>query len=65
MTSALLVISGSSCLLLFTFLMRLLMPRAGKPTSPWVASDFRAQAAAMGLLVLLVAGLLLLAKGFL
>ena len=62
-TSAILVISGSVCLGLTGLIVYGLTARNGKPTSPWTSTDFRATSTAMLLLILLLAGVSLLAKG--
>jgi hypothetical protein len=58
-----LVISGLVCLTACGFLLYKLMPQEGRPPSPWVSTDSRGTAAALGLLVLLLAGLSMMAKG--
>ena len=58
-----LIIAGLACLTLCGFLLYKLMPQEGRPPSPWVNTDNRGTAAALGLLILLLAGLSMLAKG--
>lgn len=65
MESAIVVIAaGLACLALSIFIMLKAMPRNGK-TSALVATELRAGAVSIGLLCLFIAGIGLLAKGFL
>lgn len=62
-TGAILVISGGICLFLSGLMMYKLTPREGRPPSPWTKTEFRAMSLAMLVLMLLFAGVTLLAKG--
>jgi hypothetical protein len=62
-TSVILVVSGGICLSLTGLIVYSLLPRDGRPPSPWTSTDFRATSVAMLLLILLLAGASLLAKG--
>lgn len=62
-TSATLAISGVVCLLLLGLMIYKLTPREGKPPSAWLKTEFRATSVAMIVLILLLAGITLLAKG--
>jgi hypothetical protein len=62
-TSAILVVSGIVCVSLFGLMMYKLTPREGKPPSPWMKTEFRAMSLTMVGLILLFAGIVLLAKG--
>ena len=62
-THAILIISGVICLFLCGLLFYKLAPRDGEPPSAWTSTDTRGTAAALGLLVLLLAGISLVLKG--
>lgn len=62
-TSVVLIVSGIACLILWGFVMYRLVPREGQPPSAWTKTDFRATTLAMSQLVLLLAGIALVAKG--
>lgn len=62
-TSAILVTSGIVCLWLGGLMMYKLTPREGKPASSWTKTEFGAMSLAMFVLILLFAGITLLAKG--
>lgn len=62
-TSAILILSGIGCLSLSALMMYKLVPRQGRPPSPWTSTEFRAMSIAMCVLVLLLGGLALLLKG--
>jgi hypothetical protein len=61
--NGILIITGLVCLLLCGFLLYKLMPQDGQPPSPWTSTDTRGTAVALGLLVLLLAGISMVAKG--
>ena len=61
-TSATLTIAGILCLLLSGVAMYRLTPRDGKPPSWWTSTDMRATTVTMALLVLMLAGVGMLAK---
>jgi hypothetical protein len=61
--SGILIISGVVCLAACGFLLYKLMPQEGQPPSPWTSTDTRGTAVALGLLVLLLAGISMVAKG--
>jgi len=63
-TGVILVLSGIICLGVCGFMFYKLMPQEGKPPSAWTGTDMRGTAVAMTLLLLLLSGLGLLAKGF-
>lgn len=56
------VFAGVACLVVSGFVLRKAMPREGK-TSSLVATELRANAVAIGLLVLMIAGVGLITKG--
>jgi hypothetical protein len=58
-----LAISGSICLLLCGFTLYKTMPREGRPPSAWTSTDTRAISVAMLVLILLLGGITMLAKG--
>jgi hypothetical protein len=62
-TSVILIVGGLVSLGVCGFLFYKLLPQEGKPPSPWTGTDTRGTAVAMGLLVLLLAGIGMLAKG--
>jgi hypothetical protein len=62
-TSAILILSGVACLALAGFMFYKLMPQEGKPDSALTGTDTRGTATALGLLVLLLAGIGMLVKG--
>jgi hypothetical protein len=62
--NGILIVFGLACLLLCGFLLYKLMPQDGQPPSPWTSTDTRGTAVALGLLVLLLAGISMVAKGF-
>ncbi|MGQ0547328.1 MAG: hypothetical protein ACT4P3_18675 [Betaproteobacteria bacterium] len=62
-TSAILIVGGLACLALAGFMFYKLMPQEGKPQSALTGTDMRGTIVAMVLLVLLLAGLGMLAKG--
>jgi len=62
-TSAFLIVAGLACLGLAGFFFYKLMPQEGKPQSELTGTDARGTAVAMGLLVLLLAGVGMLIKG--
>ena len=64
-TSAILTISGALCLYLSGQMMYSMMERRGKPASSWTASFLGASSIAMTVIILLIAGLTLVAKGLL
>jgi hypothetical protein len=59
-----LILAGIGCLLLGGFVVYKLKPQDGEPPSPWVGTDARGTAVALGLLVLMLAGISLVIKGF-
>jgi hypothetical protein len=61
--SVILIVAGLACLSVCGFLFYKLLPQEGKPPSAWTGTDTRGTAVAMGLLVLLLAGIGMLAKG--
>lgn len=60
-----LIFSGFICLALCGYLLHKLMPQEGKPPSPWTDTDTRGTAVALGLLVLMLAGVSMVIKGIL
>ena len=60
-----LAISGTLCLLLCGFTLYKTMPREGRPPSAWTRTETRAVSVAMLVLVLLLGGITMLAKGIL
>ena len=60
-----LVISGTVCLLLCGLTLYKTMPRDGRPPSAWTSTETRAVSVAMLVLVLLLGGITMLAKGLL
>lgn len=62
-TSIILIVSGIMFLSLAALMMYKLPPREGRPPSPWTATEFRATSAAILWVILLLAGVGLLAKG--
>ena len=62
--SSVFVVSGLSCFALSIFIFYSCRPRPGKPPSPLVSTDSRAMNLAVGVVVLLLAGITLLGKGF-
>jgi hypothetical protein len=65
MEQAILVILGALCLWASGWAMVKLTPREGRPPSPWTSTDTRATSVAMGVLLLLVTGIVLVLKGIL
>ena len=63
LTSTTLIVSGLVCLVAWGFILRKLMPQEGKPPSAWVGTDARGTSVAIGLIVMLLAGLGMLVKG--
>jgi hypothetical protein len=62
--SVILIFSGAVCLLVAGVVVREFMPRAGKTTPAWTQTDMGGTTIALGTFMLLIAGLALLAKGF-
>ena len=62
-THAILIVSGIICLLLCGLIFYKLAPRDGEPQSAWTSTDTRGTAVALGLLILLLAGISLVVKG--
>ena len=62
-STALYILSGIACLSLSAFAMYSLAPREGKPPSAWTSSETRSTTVTLVLLVLVVFGIGLLAKG--
>ena len=62
-TSAILIISGLVCLGLCGLMFYKVLPQEGKPESAWTGTDARGTAFAMMLLLLMITGLSLVAKG--
>ena len=62
--SGILVVCGLVCIGIGVYIFQKLRPREGQPPSPWASSDFRGSSVAMGLLILFLAGITLVAKGF-
>jgi len=62
-TSALLILSGIACLSLSAFAVYTLAPREGELPSMWTRTETRSTAVTLLLLVLVVFGIGLLAKG--
>jgi hypothetical protein len=58
-----LIVSGVVCLVLGALIFYKLKPQEGQPPSPWIASDFRGSAVAIGVLTLFLAGIGLVLKG--
>lgn len=61
-TGTILVLSGLGCLLLCGLTAYATFPREGKPESFWTRTESRAVAVVMFMLLLLFAGLIMLAK---
>ena len=61
--SAILMISGALCIYLSGQLMYSMKERAGKPAVRWTASFLGASSVAMSVIILLIGGLTMLAKG--
>jgi hypothetical protein len=59
-----LIVAGFVCLALGAFIFYKLKPQDGQPPSPWIASEFRGSSVAIGLLVLFLAGIGMVLKGF-
>lgn len=64
-TSAILIVSGVLCLGISVWMMPKLRPRDGGPPSLRARTENRETAAALGMFTLFIAGIALLAKGFL
>lgn len=64
-TSIILIISGVVCLGICGFMFYKLMPQEGKPPSRWTGTDAAGTAVALGLMVVLLAGIGMLIKGIL
>jgi hypothetical protein len=62
-SGALLILSGIACLGLSAFAMYAIAPREGKPQSAWTKTETRSTTVTLALLVLVVFGIGLLAKG--
>ena len=62
-SSVLYILSGIACLTLSGFAMYALAPRDGKPPSIWTSTETRSTTVTLALLVLVVFGVGLLAKG--
>ena len=58
-----LIVFGVVCLVLAALIFYKLRPQEGQPPSPWIASDFRGIAVAIGLLCLFMAGFGMVMKG--
>ena len=63
--SAILTISGAVCLYLSGQVMYSMMGRQGKPAGKWMATFLGASSVAMLVILLLLAGITLIAKGLL
>jgi hypothetical protein len=63
--SATLVMAGAGCLIMTIFMLRLVLPREGKAPSAWTRTEMRAMGTAVLVMVLLIAGVVMLAKAFL
>lgn len=63
MQSTLMVIAGIVCLLLGGLAIYKLRPQEGRPPSRWTQTDGAGTAVALGLMVVLLAGISLLVKG--
>jgi hypothetical protein len=63
-TNVVALLAGVACLVVSGFVLRKAMPRDGR-TSALVSTELRANAVAIGLLVLMIAGVGLIAKGVL
>lgn len=63
--SAILVVSGMACLGLSGLLMYLCMPREGRPAPSWISTEFRGMSVAMGVIIFLMAGIVLVTKAIL
>jgi hypothetical protein len=61
--SAVLIVCGLVCLFVSGLMMYKLIPREGRPPSPWMKTGSGETAVALGQFILLVAGVALLAKG--
>jgi hypothetical protein len=62
-TGTLLMLSGITCLGLFIFAVRTLMPRAGRQPSAWIAGETRSTVVTLALLVFFVFGVGLFVRG--
>lgn len=63
MISMILILAGAGCLGISGLVFYKLKPRDGEPPSPWVGSEGRGTLVALGLLVLILAGISMLLKG--
>lgn len=63
--SAVLIACGIVCLCVSGFMMYKLVPREGRPPSPWLRTEAGETGLALGQFILMIAGLALLAKGIL
>lgn len=61
--SAVFIVCGLVCLFVSGLIMYKLIPREGRPPSPWMKTESGETAVALGQFILLVAGIALLAKG--
>jgi hypothetical protein len=59
-----LIFAGIICVVLGALAFYKLKPQEGQPPSPWISSDFRGSAVAIGLLCLFLAGIGMVLKGF-
>jgi hypothetical protein len=64
-TSQILIVAGVICLSIGGFIFYKLAPKEGQPPSAWTSTDFRGTTVAMGVLVLMMAGVGMLMKGIL
>lgn len=62
-THVLSMIGGAACLLFAFWALRNLPPREGEAPSAWIRTELRASVVAIGLLVLMLAGLAFLLQG--
>jgi hypothetical protein len=61
--NAMLVLAGAACVILGGFMLRLALPREGRPDSVWTRTETRAMSTTILVLVLILVGGTMLMKG--